>query len=208
MNRLIKERMFSRRSALLARMNVCAARSTCAARLVERRWMSLAATRRVKAGKADEIRLGGDGVCVRACVSARAPLHRSTCTVSLLHPSRYGRPLARSRPVSFLFLARWLPVPFSYWLSCPLVFSSPDSFYDSGPISWLAIGFTLLYCVLTLFAYAIAVYFVLFRWSFQILNFGFDSSPEPHILLVNLAIPPPTAVRLLKRRWKYFHTSF
>lgn len=88
--------------------------------------------------------------CVRACVSARAPLHRSTCTVSLLHPSRYGRPLTRSRPVSFLFLARWLPVPFSYWLSCPLVFLSLDSFYDSGPISWLAIGFTLLYCVLTL----------------------------------------------------------
>lgn len=62
--------MFSRRSALLARMNVGAARPTCAARLVERRWMSLAATR-VKAGKADEIRLGGDGV--RACVSARPP---------------------------------------------------------------------------------------------------------------------------------------
>lgn len=142
--------------------------------------------------------------CVRACVWVRAsPLHRSTCTVSL-HPSRYGRPLTRSRPVSFLFLARWLPVPFSYWLSCPLVFLSLDSFYDSGPISWLAIGFTLVYCVLTLFAYAIAVYFVLIRLSFEIPNFGFDSSPEQHIWLVNLAISSPTSRAFVEKKMKIF----
>lgn len=129
----------------------------------------------------------------RACVCECAPpstdpLVRFHC----IHRVMAGHSLARALFLFYFSLAA-SSVPFFYWLSCPLVFSSLDSFYDSGPISWLAIGFTLVYCVLTLFAYAIAVYLVLFRWSFQILNFGFDSSPGQHILLVNLAIPSPTS---------------
>lgn len=141
--------------------------------------------------------------CVRACVSARPPpppihLYGFIAASIALWPAT--RSLARALFLFYFSLAG-LPVPFFYRLSCPLVFLSLYSFYDSGPIPWLAIGFTLVYCVLTLFAYAIAVYFVLFRWSFQILNFGFDSSPGPHILLViNLAIPSPTSRRLLNRR--------
>lgn len=161
-------------------------------------------------GNTSESREGRRDKARCACVCECAPPlhHRSTCTVSLLHPSRYGRPLTRSLAPCFFSISRSLPVPFFYWLSCPLVFLSLDSFYDSGPISCLAIGFTLVYCVLTLFAYASAVYFVLIRWSFQILNFGFDSSPGQHILLVNLAIPSPTSRAFVEKKMKIFSHVF
>lgn len=55
---------------------------------------------------------------------------------------------------------------------------------------------------------AIAVYFVLIRWSFQILNFGFDSSPGPHILLVNLAIPSPTSRAFVEKKMIIFSHVF
>lgn len=92
--------MFSRRSALLARMNVCAARSTCAARLVERRWMSLAATL-VKAGKADEIRRRCAWVCECAPPSTD-PLVRFHCCI---HRVMAGHSLTRALFLFYFSLA-------------------------------------------------------------------------------------------------------
>lgn len=142
--------------------------------------------------------------CVCECAPPPPPIH----LYGFIAASIALWPATHSLAPCFFSISRSLPVPFFYWLSCPLVFLSLDSFNDSGPISWLAIGFTLVYCVPTLFAYAIAVYFVLFRWSFQILNFGFDSSPGPHILLVNLAIPSRTSRAFVEKKMKIFSHVF
>lgn len=209
--------MFSHRpsrvySALLARMNVCGTAAPC--RPVDVRSPASRTAMDEFGGNTSESWEGRrDKVCVCECAPCDAPPSTNPLVqFHCIHCVMAGHSLASPRLAPrFFSISRSLAVPF-FSIDCPALGLLVTRQLLRLGAPFLHLQFTLVYCVFpAFFADGVAVYldlFVLIRWSLQILNCRFDSSPGPHILLVNLFLPSLTSRAFVAKKTNIFSRLF